>query len=93
MTRKTKKVGITGNLGTRYGSTIRKRVRELLTPMKKDHRCPRCRFYRVRRQSVGIWECRKCGYTFTGGSWSPVSDPGRRLLGTLQRIRDEKDKQ
>jgi ribosomal protein L37AE/L43A len=25
---------------------------------------------------VGVWKCRKCGFTFTGGAYSPVTKLG-----------------
>jgi large subunit ribosomal protein L37Ae len=73
---KTKKVGPTRGLGTRYGSTVRKRYIKVVTEMKKAHRCPQCGFSRVRRISVGVWGCRKCGFTFTGGAYSPTTKLG-----------------
>ncbi|MBD3254115.1 MAG: 50S ribosomal protein L37ae, partial [Candidatus Lokiarchaeota archaeon] len=64
---KTRKVGITGKYGARYGSTVRKRARAILEEMKsKDTRCPRCETKgSVNRVSTGIWHCKKCDATFT----------------------------
>ncbi len=71
-----KKVGPTRGLGPRYGSTLRKRVVKILSGMKKAHKCPQCDSESVRRKSVGIWSCRKCGFTFTGGAYVPVTKLG-----------------
>lgn len=73
---RTKKVGPTRGLGPRYGSTVRKRYIKVVTEMKKPHRCPQCGFSRVKRVSVGVWECRKCGFTFTGGAYTPTTKLG-----------------
>jgi large subunit ribosomal protein L37Ae len=73
---RTKKVGSTRGLGPRYGSTVRKRYIKVVAEMKKSHRCPQCGFSRVRRVSVGVWGCRKCGFTFTGGAYSPTTKLG-----------------
>jgi large subunit ribosomal protein L37Ae len=73
---RTKKVGSTRGLGVRYGSTVRKRYLKVVTEMKKPHRCPQCGFSRVRRVSVGVWGCRKCGFTFTGGAYTPTTKLG-----------------
>jgi large subunit ribosomal protein L37Ae len=73
---RTKKVGPTRGLGPRYGSTVRKRYIKIMKEMKQPHRCPRCGFSRVKRESVGIWKCRKCGYTYTGGAYTPTTKLG-----------------
>jgi large subunit ribosomal protein L37Ae len=73
---KTKKVGPTRGLGPRYGSTVRKRYVKVVTELKKPHRCPQCGFVRVRRQSVGVWKCRKCEFTFSGGAYTPSTKLG-----------------
>ena len=73
---RTKKVGSTRGLGVRYGSTVRKRYSKVVTEMKKPHRCPQCGFPRVKRVSVGVWGCRKCGFTFTGGAYTPTTKLG-----------------
>ena len=82
MGKKTKKVGPTRGFGPRYGATVRKRYIKVVTEMKKPHTCPQCGFPRVKRQSVGVWKCAKCGTTFTGGAYVPTTKLGvvaRRL--------------
>ena len=74
--RRTKKVGPTRGLGARYGSMVRKRYVKVLLQMKKAHRCPKCASASVRRKSVGIWNCRKCGSTFSGGAYVPFTKLG-----------------
>jgi len=58
--------------GARYGSTLRKRVAGIEREQRAWHICPNCGHPRVRRVSIGIWRCRKCGYTFAGGAWTPA---------------------
>lgn len=38
--------------------------------------CPICTYRKVKRLSVGIWSCGKCGHTFAGGAYSPVTKLG-----------------
>lgn len=73
---KTKKVGPTRGLGPRYGATVRKRYVKVVTELKKPHRCPQCGFVRVKRVSVGVWGCGKCGFTFAGGAYTPHTKLG-----------------
>ena len=73
---KTKKVGPTRGFGPRYGSTVRKRYMKVMIELKKPHRCPQCGFNRVKRESVGIWKCKKCEFTFAGGAYTPVTKLG-----------------
>ncbi|HMK94157.1 MAG TPA: 50S ribosomal protein L37ae [Candidatus Limnocylindrales bacterium] len=73
---KTKKVGPTRGLGTRYGATVRKRYVKVVTELKRPHKCPNCGFIRVHRESVGVWKCGKCGFTFAGGAYTPATKLG-----------------
>lgn len=100
MGNRTKKVGPTRGLGPRYGSTVRKRYIKIMQEMKKPHRCPQCGFSRVKRESVGIWKCGKCGYTYTGGAYTPITKLGivakRSAKGapaeeTLKTVEEESD--
>ncbi|MCK4952444.1 50S ribosomal protein L37ae [Candidatus Bathyarchaeota archaeon] len=71
-----KKVGSTRGFGARYGSTVRKRYIKIISEMREAHKCPQCNSKSVRRESVGIWKCKKCNFTFTGGAYTPVTKLG-----------------
>lgn len=73
---RTKKVGPLRGFGARYGATVRKRYRNIIVEMRRPHRCPQCGFNTVKRRSVGVWVCRKCGYTFAGGAYTPFTKIG-----------------
>ena len=70
MARGTKKVGITGKFGPRYGVTIRKRIIEASKARQKSQRCPECKHHAVKRVSSGIWKCRHCKLVFAAGAYS-----------------------
>lgn len=71
VTRRTKKVGVAGRYGPRYGVRIRKQVASIVATKNKRHECPRCKHLAVKRVSTGIWECRRCDLKFAGGAYSP----------------------
>lgn len=72
MARRTRKAGIVGRFGPRYGVRIRRRVQEIEEGLRKRHTCPRCQAIAVRRKSTGVWECRRCGNIFAGGAYRPI---------------------
>ncbi len=49
---------------------------KVISDLRKAHRCPQCGFPRVKRESVGVWRCGKCDYTFTGGAYTPSTKLG-----------------
>lgn len=77
---RTKKVGPTGGFGPRYGATVRKRYIAVVTKLRIPQKCPQCSSQAVRRKSVGVWRCRKCGFTFSGGAYVSSTK-----LGTIAR--------
>ena len=83
---RTKKVGTTGRFGTRYGATIRKRIRKIESTLKIKHNCPSCNSKKVSRVSIGIWECSFCGFRYTGGSWAPETPGGKIAQRTAKRL-------
>ena len=69
-------MGPTRGLGSRYGAMVRKRYIKVVKDVKRPHRCPQCGLQRVKRVSVGVWKCRKCEFTFTGGAYTPITKLG-----------------
>ncbi|MHA1231894.1 MAG: 50S ribosomal protein L37ae [Candidatus Helarchaeota archaeon] len=78
MTRRTKKVLMAGRYGTRYGATLRKRIRNIEIKSKSKFRCPLCRTRAVKRVSNGIWQCRKCNAKMSGGAWVLETMEGKK---------------
>ncbi len=71
-----RKMGLAGGFGARYGTVGRRQYVEIVTGLRSKHECPRCRFRTVKRWSVGVWHCRKCGYKFAGGAYVPTTKLG-----------------
>ncbi len=71
-----KRLNIAGGLSARYGTKTRRQYVEVLSGLRGRHECPRCRFRTVKRRSVGIWSCLKCGHRFAGGAYSPSTKLG-----------------
>lgn len=73
MSKKTKKSGLSAKFGARYGVKIRRQITEVGKKAKQKYACPVCNYKSIRRISSGIWKCSKCGLTFTGGAYIPVT--------------------
>jgi len=86
---RTKKIGPAGGFKARYGASVRKKYIEVIKETKKRHRCPQCNALAVKRQSVGIWECRKCGFTFTGGAYTPSTKLGATAKRAARELTKE----
>ncbi len=69
---RTKKVGITGRFGARYGRKAKRQVKKI-------------RPY-VKRVSAGIWECKKCGTVFTGGAYVPETPMAKAATRNIKRV-------
>lgn len=72
MARRTKKVGVAGRYGPRYGVRIRKQVSTVTNAKNQAYECPRCKHKAVKRVSTGIWQCRRCDLKFAGGAYTPT---------------------
>lgn len=67
---RTKKVGVAGKHGARYGLRVRKRLIDA-EKFKKDRKCPGCLKNSMKRLSPGIWKCGKCGLKMAGKAHRP----------------------
>lgn len=66
--------------GSRYGSRIRKNVDEA---EDRDYECPECSSD-LNRNAAGIWQCKKCGKKFAGGSYDFETGAQEQLQKALE---------
>ncbi|TNJ29282.1 Ribosomal protein L37a [Giardia muris] len=90
MARRTKKVGLTGKYGTRYGRAARKQLLKIERNQKAKYTCPFCAKDKVRRSACGIWKCRACEKTIAGGAYTLHTEPANTARATIRRLRDIK---
>ena len=91
MTKRTKKVGIAGKYGTRYGSTIRKQIKEVEISQHQKYNCIFCGKNSVKRNSIGLWKCNFCRRSIAGGAWSLHTQAAVTVRNTIKRLRDLTD--
>ncbi|KAG8913149.1 60S ribosomal protein L43 [Tulasnella sp. 417] len=88
MTKHTKKVGITGKYGTRYGASLRKQVKKMEITQHARYTCTFCGKDSVKRTHVGIWHCKACKKTIAGGAWNMSTTAAATVRSTIRRLRD-----
>lgn len=69
MTAKKKKIQASGRFGSGYGTRVRKRLNKIETLQRKKQICPYCSKSGVKRESAGIWNCKKCKKRFAGPAY------------------------
>jgi large subunit ribosomal protein L37Ae len=84
MAKGTKKVGITGRYGPRYGVKIRKQIKEISRHRLKAQRCPECQHDAVKRVASGIWKCNHCKLKFAAAAYSIRTRSYKRDEAKLQ---------
>ncbi|KAK2108515.1 60S ribosomal protein L37A [Saguinus oedipus] len=86
MAKRTKKVGIVGKYGTRYGASLRKMVKKIEISQHAKYTCSFCGKTKMKRRAVGIWHCGSCMKTVAGGAWTYKSSgpPQFRLLNSIR---------
>merc|ERR1711926_77146 len=91
MAKRTKKVGIVGKYGTRYGASLRKTVKKMEITQHSTYTCPFCGKNAMRRKAVGIWECSRCAKTVAGGAWVYSTTAAAQVRSAIRRLRDMKE--
>lgn len=69
MARHTKKVGVVGKYGTRFGASLRKQVKKIEITQHAKYTCLFCGKDSMKRGAVGIWKCKACLKSVAGGAW------------------------
>ncbi|EFW99402.1 60S ribosomal protein l37a [Grosmannia clavigera kw1407] len=88
MTKRTKKVGVTGRYGTRYGASLRKQVKKSEITQHARYICAFCAKNTVKRTSVGIWQCKSCKKCIAGGAYVVSTPAAAATRSTLRRLRE-----
>ena len=78
-----------GRFGTRYGRRDRKLVADLEQKMHAAHKCASCARMTVKRIGTGIWKCKKCGYTFAGGTYLPATTVGKTVARSVKKATEQ----
>ncbi|KAJ3226408.1 60S ribosomal protein L43 [Chytriomyces hyalinus] len=86
--KRTKKVGVTGKYGTRYGASLRKQVKKFEVSQHAKYTCTFCGKDAVKRTAVGIWKCKGCKKTMAGGAWTVGTTAAATVRGTVRRLRE-----
>merc|ERR1711944_122393 len=87
MAKRTKKVGIVGKYGTRYGASLRKLIKRMEVSQHKRYTNPLTGGRTLKRHSVGIWECKKTGVKLTGGAYEPETTTAKTVKYGIARLR------
>ncbi len=87
MGRRTKKVGIVGKYGTRYGATLRKIVKKIEISQHSKYHCNFCGKDNVKRTCTGIWTCKSCKKTTAGGAYTLNTAAAVTVRSTIARLR------
>ncbi|RMZ85764.1 hypothetical protein DV737_g434, partial [Chaetothyriales sp. CBS 132003] len=88
MTKRTKKVGVTGKYGTRYGASLRKQVKKMEITQHARYTCTFCGKNTVKRTAVGIWNCKSCRKVVAGGAWTVSTPAAAATRSTIRRLRE-----
>ena len=82
--RKRKRLGVS-HFGAKYGVSVRKKLFKVQAELRTKHPCQSCGAHAVKRLSVGVWKCRKCEITFSGGAYTPFSSPGEIAKRSIRK--------
>lgn len=87
MGKRTKKVGICGKYGTRYGASLRKNIKKMEVQQHSKFFCVHCGKDSVKRECVGVWKCKSCNRVIAGGAFTLNTPAAVTAKSTLARVR------
>ena len=92
MAKRTKKVGICGKYGCRYGASLRKVVKKFEITQRSKYVSPFSGKESVKRVATGIWKCKSTGRKIAGGAYmlsTSAAVTAKSTIARLRRIRDQ----
>ncbi|KAK1868567.1 hypothetical protein I4F81_011052 [Pyropia yezoensis] len=90
MGKRTRKAGLMGKYGTRYGASLRKQAKNMEIAQRMTYTCSFCGKNSVKRTAAGIWKCtaKTCGKIIAGGAWSVNTQAAVQMRSTIRRLRE-----
>ena len=90
MAKRTKKVGVVGKYGTRYGASLRKTIKKMEITQHAKYVCTFCGKDNMKRQAVGIWCCstKNCCVKVAGGAWTYSTTAATSVRSAIRRLRE-----
>mmetsp|Transcript_18200 Transcript_18200/g.44680 ORF Transcript_18200/g.44680 Transcript_18200/m.44680 type:complete len:94 (-) Transcript_18200:325-606(-) len=88
MGKRTRKAGIVGKYGTRYGASLRKVIKKMEISQHATYTCQFCGKDTMKRSCVGIWKCKACRKTISGGAYDPRTPTNAAVMSTIRRLRE-----
>ncbi|XP_053663416.1 60S ribosomal protein L37a [Anopheles marshallii] len=86
--KRTRKVGIVGKYGTRYGASLRKMVKKMEITQHAKYTCTFCGKDAMKRSCVGIWSCKRCNRVVAGGAWVYSTTAAASVRSAVRRLRE-----
>ena len=92
MAKRTKKVGICGKYGCRYGASLRKVVKKFEITQRSKYVSPFSGKECVKRVATGIWKCKSTNRKIAGGAYmlsTAAAVTAKSTIARLRRIREQ----
>ena len=92
MAKRTKKVGICGKYGCRYGASLRKVVKKFEITQRSKYVSPFSGKEPVKRVATGIWKCKSTNRKIAGGAYmlsTAAAVTAKSTIARLRRIREQ----
>lgn len=90
--KRTKKVGIVGKCGTRYGASLGKMGKKVGPSQPAMFACCVCGKTKMKRRAVGTWRCGSHMTTGADGAWTCSTTPAvtaKSAIGSLKELKDQ----
>lgn len=91
MAKRTKKVGIVGKYGTRYGASLRKQIKKIEVSQHSKYTCSFCGKQSMKRTCVGIWKCKACNKTVAGGAYVYQTTTAATIRSNVRRLKEMRE--
>merc|ERR1712179_641017 len=88
MAKRTKKAGIVGKYGTRYGASLRKMVKKMEVTQHMRHTCTFCGKESMKRSATGLWKCKPYRRTVAGGAYNYSTVAAANVRSFIRRNKD-----